>query len=83
MAAAAEKLITTSPEKPPSNSTKQPISGLRQVLLIRCTMPEKRTWVWVAALRTPVTELHRLSSTSSVVNTASSSDLVTIMEPSC
>ena len=35
IAVCAEKLSTTSPEKPPSNRTKQPISGFRQVLLIR------------------------------------------------
>jgi hypothetical protein len=31
--------MTTSPEKPPSKSTKQPISGLRQVRVMRCTIP--------------------------------------------
>jgi len=32
--------MMTKPENPPSNSTKQPMSGLRQVRVMRCTMPE-------------------------------------------
>jgi hypothetical protein len=36
----AAKFSTTSPVKPPSNSTKQPMSGFRPILVIRCTMPE-------------------------------------------
>ena len=39
-AAAAEKLITTRPENAPSNTTKQPISGFRLVLVIRWIMGE-------------------------------------------
>ena len=69
IAACAERLITTKPEKPPSKSTKQPMSGFRQVLVIFCTMPEKRISPRVALLRTADTELHKLSNRSSVPNT--------------
>src|SRR5260221_5531059 len=66
MAAAAEKLMITRPEKPPSTRTKQPMSGLRLVLVMRCTMPEYWIWHCVATWSTRETELQRLISTSSV-----------------